>query len=178
MEYFLSTVTWVAPLILTIIFSGLIPLLVHWHKISRKPIIKVSSHKVGRGEGEYALVESLALDELTKAEKYSDWYKVCIKNMDSTPLLLKRIHANGRVAKIKNYIYVMPGDEMLIKLPEDLGKKNERVIIDSFTVDIRNKDAKFRVKIKVNNPYTIDSDGMHIYSFPTYEIRGIGYRML
>lgn len=174
MENLLSTVTWVAPLILTIIFSGLIPLLVHWHKISRNPIIKVSSHATGRGEKDYALVASLTLDEL-EGDKYSDWYKVCIKNMDNCPLLLKRIRANGRVTKIKNLIYVMPGEEILIKLPQDLSKKERRVIIDSFTVDIRNKDARFRVKIGVYNPDTSANGDMPRQLFPKYELCGISY---
>ena len=177
MENILSTVTWVAPLILTIIFSGLIPLMVHMHKISRKPIIKVSSRKVGRDEKEFALTASLTLDELTVGEKYHDWYVVCIKNMDSSPFLLKSIRANGRAAKYKNYIYILPGEEMLIKLPQDLAKKKQRVILNSFTVDIRGKDARFRIKIRVDNPYTIDStDNTKIYTFPKYEIYGISWR--
>ena len=70
MDRFLSTVTWVAPLILTIIFSGLIPLLVHWHKISRKPIIKVSSHKVGCQSQAIYLVHT-AHEERKTSQKYS-----------------------------------------------------------------------------------------------------------
>ena len=174
MENLLSTVTWVAPLILTIIFSGLIPLLVHWHKISRNPIIKVSSHATGRGEKDYALVASLTLDEL-EGDKYSEWYKFCIKNMDNSPILLKRIRANGRVTKIKNLIYVMPGEEILIKLPQDLSKKERRVIIDSFTVDIRNKDARFRIKIGVDNPDTSANGDMPRQLFPKYELCGITF---
>ena len=76
---------------------------------------------------------------------------------------------------MKNLIYVMPGEEILIKLPQDLSKKERRVIIDSFTVDIRNKDARFRVKIGVDNPDTSANDDMPRQLFPKYELCGISY---
>ena len=182
MENILSTVTWVAPLILTIIFSGLIPLMVHMHKISRKPIIRISRLDPQKKEKDYALSVSLPLDELTKGKEYRDWYRVVIKNMDGTPILLKGIRANKKTVKIQNYIYVMPGEEILITLPQALSRNPEenrnRVIIDSFTVDIQGKDAKFRIKIRVDNPYTIDStDNTKKYTFPKYEICGISWRL-
>lgn len=101
MENLLSTVTWVAPLILTIIFSGLIPLLVHWHRISRKPIIRISSFDPQKKEKDYALSVSLPLDELTEGKEYRNWYRVVIKNMDGTPILLKGICANKKRQKSK-----------------------------------------------------------------------------
>ena len=180
MENILSTVTWVAPLILTIIFSGLIPLLVHWHRISRKPIIRISSFDPQKKEKDYALSVSLPLDELTKGKEYRNWYRVVIKNMDGTPILLKGIRANKKTAKIQNYIYVMPGEEMLITLPQALSRNPEenrnRVIIDSFTVDIQGKDAKFRIKIKVSNPDTSAENDIPKQMFPKYEICGISWR--
>lgn len=181
MENFLSTVTWVAPLILTIIFSGLIPLLVHWHRISRKPIIRISSFDPQKKEKDYALSVSLPLDELTEGKEYRNWYRVVIKNMDGTPILLKGIRANKKTAKIQNYIYVMPGEEMLITLPQALSRNPEenrnRVIIDSFTLDIQGKDAKFRIKIKVSNPDTSAENDIPKQMFPKHEICGISWRL-
>jgi hypothetical protein len=70
----------------------------------------------------------------------------------------------------------MPGEEILIKLPQDLSVVENRVFIDSFTVDIRNKDARFRVKIGVSNPDTSANSDVPRQLFPKYELIKISYR--
>ena len=162
MQDFLSTVTWVAPLILTIFFSGVIPIFVHWHKISRIPTVKLLTHKTGRDLGEYAVRATVQLDG---GEKSSVWYRVSLKNMDSSPLLLKRVVANKSSTAFENYDYVMQGEEMLISFSQDLTKKDERVLLDSFAVVVKNKDARFRITVAVDN------SGI----FPTYAITNIKY---
>ena len=163
MQDFLSTVTWVAPLILTIFFSGVIPIFVHWHKISRIPTVKLLAHKVGRDLGEYAVRVTAALDD--GGEKASVWYRVSLKNMDSSPLLLKRIIAGGKSTKYQNYDYIMQGEEMLVSFSQDLSKKEERVVLSDFAIVVKNKDARFKITASVDN------SGV----FPTYAITKIKY---
>jgi len=170
MEGFLSTVSWVAPIIITILFSGIIPLFIHWHKISRAPIVKLFSHKPGQTDKDCTGTVRAAAEELPEGflldEKYSVWYRVNLQNLDGAPILVRSVKANRTVTRFKNFDYVMPGEAASILLYQDIkGKGQKRTVLDEFSVVIRNSLARFRVYIAVDN-----SD-----VFPKYSIKRIRY---